>query len=1059
MDDLPTDAEVTPPPRGRGLFQAPRGRGRQLALAGAGLVALALGLGWAERLSIADAVLRRELVRLGLAARFNVAELDTRHAVLTDVVVGDSAHPDAVIPRIEVWAGMVGFTPGISRVDLTSPRLFAAIRDGRVSFGAIDRLMKGGKPSGLPAMDLRIKDGVMALATPAGGVGVVLSGRGNLAGGFGGALAVSAPHLRGGGCLGGGRFAGRAGVKAGAPMIEGTANLMPASCGAIRLGASQIGVKGRLGELLDGGQVDLALRGGVLDMPGARIGAITGPLRLALRDSAVNAIGRIAAHDLAATGLAAREVGIEGRLRAPLTMARIDGDGTISGHGVVPDKASYAALDKARRGAAGTLAEPLIARIEASLRKETPRSRLEGRFNLHAGEGRFSFVAPLLRLVGDSGMPLVDGDRLTLVKNDGAKPSFTGSLRTAAPGLPRVLAEIPKNGGPIRLSMAEYRAENGAALALPRMEIVAKGGEIRWRGEAVASGALAPGVKVAGLHLPLDGTGGAQGARLWSSCTPITFAGLEAKGLSLSAGKLAACPITGPLLTLDRGGWRAGVRLAGLDLNGRMGDSPLRLNGGAMELRAGAGRDAALNAQNVSVQLGKPGEGTALKLASVTAQMGTGAAGDFKGLEGSLAAVPMLIRNGAGQWRYADGALALADVALEVSDVETPARFAPLSAHGAGLTMKDGVIRADAVLREPKSDRQIVQVAITHDLAGAKGFADLTVDGLTFDAKLQPDGLTALALGTIANAAGRFDGTGRIDWADGKVTSHGRITTQSFDFAGLAGPVKGVAGTVEFTDLLGLVTAPHQSLRIGSINPGIEATDGKMRFTMHPGYLLEIEDARWPFLDGEMEMLPTTLQLGGAAVRRFELKLSAVNAAKLITHMEVSNLAATGLFDGRIPLIFDQNGGRVSGGELISRPGGGSVSYVGQLSYRDLSAMANFAFRTLRDVRFKEMRIGLDGDLAGEVVTRVSMKGLSQGKGASKNFLTRQVAKLPLQFNVNIRAPFYQLIGSLRSLYDSNYIGDPRDKGLTLPSMRIMPTQNPLPKTATIQPSVSEHRP
>jgi hypothetical protein len=213
------------------------------------------------------------------------------------------------------------------------------------------------------------------------------------------------------------------------------------------------------------------------------------------------------------------------------------------------------------------------------------------------------------------------------------------------------------------------------------------------------------------------------------------------------------------------------------------------------------------------------------------------------------------------------------------------------------------------------------------------------------------------------------------------------------------------------------VTAPHQSLRIGSINPGIEATDGKMRFTMHPGYLLEIEDARWPFLDGEMEMLPTKLQLGGAAVRRSELKLSGVNAAKLITHMEVSNLAATGLFDGRIRWFSTRTAARV-GWRADFAPGWRFGLYVGELSYRDLTPMANLAFRTLRDVQFKEMRIGLDGDLAGEVVTRVSMKGLSQGKGASKNFLTRQVAKLPLQFNVNIRAPFYQMIGSLRSLYD-----------------------------------------
>jgi hypothetical protein len=35
--------------------------------------------------------------------------------------------------------------------------------------------------------------------------------------------------------------------------------------------------------------------------------------------------------------------------------------------------------------------------------------------------------------------------------------------------------------------------------------------------------------------------------------------------------------------------------------------------------------------------------------------------------------------------------------------------------------MANGVICADALLREPKSDRQIVQVAITHDLASVKG--------------------------------------------------------------------------------------------------------------------------------------------------------------------------------------------------------------------------------------------------------------------------------------------------------------------------------------------------
>jgi hypothetical protein len=78
-------------------------------------------------------------------------------------------------------------------------------------------------------------------------------------------------------------------------------------------------------------------------------------------------------------------------------------------------------------------------------------------------------------------------------------------------------------------------------------------------------------------------------------------------------------------------------------------------------------------------------------------------------------------------------------------------------------------------------------------------------------------------------------------------------------------------------------------------------------------------------------MLPTKLQLGGAAVRRSELKLSGVNAAKLITHMEVSNLAATGLFDGASPGFRPERRARV-GWRADFAPGWRFGLYVGALS-------------------------------------------------------------------------------------------------------------------------------
>ena len=97
--------------------------------------------------------------------------------------------------------------------------------------------------------------------------------------------------------------------------------------------------------------------------------------------------------------------------------------------------------------------------------------------------------------------------------------------------------------------------------------------------------------------------------------------------------------------------------------------------------------------------------------------------------------------------------------------------------------------------------------------------------------------------------------------------------------------------------------------------------------------------------------------------------------------------------------------------------------------------MGNFAFSALRSVDYGSMRIDMNGSLTGEIVTRVSFDGLSQGEGTSKNFLTKQVAKLPIRFNVNIRAPFFSLFGSFKSLYDPTLVPDPAKLGLVGPKV------------------------
>jgi Dicarboxylate transport len=582
-------------------------------------------------------------------------------------------------------------------------------------------------------------------------------------------------------------------------------------------------------------------------------------------------------------------------------------------------------------------------------------------------------------------------------------------------------------------------------VALPDLRLVQlPGGQIGFSGRALVSGAL-PGGEVRGLSLPVEGNWSERGGlAVWRSCTAVKFERFKVGNLSLDQRGLTLCPGSGgAILRSDGRGTRLAAGMAGLSLAGTLGSTPIRLNSGSV----GFAWPGAIAAKAIDVSMGPLDKPSTLKVASFTGTLGKVITGHFTGAELKLFPVPLDMSEGEGDLRFVNQEVAITGASLKVADRANPAKFYPLIARDATLDLKSTTFTAKAMLREPKSDREIVQATIVHDLDTATGYADLLVPGIVFDGRLQPDTLTYAAQGVIALAKGTVTGTGRIDWDANRLTSTGRFTTDGLDFAAAFGPVKGTKGTVVFTDLLGMVTAPDQRLTIATINPGIEVYDGVLSFQLKPDRLLEVNGAEWPFIDGQMKLLPTRMVLGNAETRRFTLKVEGANAAKFVQKLELSNISASGTFDGTLPLIFDENGGRIENGILVSRPPGGNLSYVGELTYKDLSAMGNFAFQTLRSLDFQRMEVGLNGDIDGDIVTTMRIEGVQQGKEAKRNFITRQFAGLPIRFNINIRAPFYQLVTSFKSLYDPEYIRDPRSLGL------VDKDGKPLPKPGETPPA------
>jgi hypothetical protein len=1044
-DDLP--ATQSPPCRSRARGAVPR------LLAGLLIVlALAFGYLWATRKTIADHFIEGQLHDLGLPGSYDVVAIGPGEEIIRNLVIGDPARPDLTVAEVRVRTRLRFGFPGLGRITLVRPRLYGQVVRGRVSFGTIDKVLFTGSkaPFRLPDYDIAIEDGRGRIDTDYGPVGIKLEGEGALRDGFAGAIAAVAPRIEAQGCtIQGASIYGKLSVSGEKPRFTGPLRLADLRCPARGLGLAHAGLQADVTftQALDGAEGELGLATGATQASQGRVERLKGSTHFTYGRQALIARYDVAGEGIAVSHLRAGRLQVAGRLRSTQGLSHVQVEGDVTGSRIGAGATLDQALIQAQRGAEGTLAAPLLAQIRAGLAREARSSSVGGSFLARRGPEGLSLVVPRAGLRGGSGEALLAVSRVEVLAQAHGLPHITGNFATGGEGLPRLagrMERVADGALVLRVQMPAYRAGD-ASLAVPELSVVqARSGALRFAGQVVASGAL-PGGHAENLLLPLDGTWDQSALALWHGCADVRFDRLAVANLTIDRRLLTVCPARGrPLLRMAGGTVSIAGGLAALDVAGRLGATTVRIASGPV----GFAYPGIITARGVDVSLGPPATASRFRIASLSARAGREISGTFDGSDVSLFAVPLDLHAVRGNWRYVGGVLELTDGAFRLEDREQVDRFQPVIARDATLTLKNNVIDAVALMREPASGRAVVLATIRHDLSSARGHADLAMQDITFDDKLQPETLTGLALGVVANTRGTVRGNGRIDWNEAGVTSTGAFTTDKLDFAAALGPVQGVAGTIHFTDLLGLVTAPGQQFKVASINPGIEVNDGVITYALQPGFVIAVEGGTWPFVGGTLRLLPTRMAVGTDAVQNYTLEVAGADAALFVQRLELANLNATGTFDGTLPLVFDQNGGRIEGGKLQSRAPGGNVSYVGELTYKDLSAMANFAFATLRSLNYRTMTIGMNGALEGEIVTRVSFSGVQQGEGASQNFLTRRIAKLPIQFNVNLRAPFFQLVTSFKSLYDPAYVRDPRTLGL------IDAQGKPLPRPSTSAPTI-----
>ncbi len=1002
------------------------------------LLLLALAGAWVLRERLATDYVEGELARRGVDATYEVKRIGLGSQILENVVIGDPARPDATVRRLEVQVVLGVGGPEIGLVTARGVRLRGRVgADGRLSLGQIDRLLPPptGAPFELPDQRIDVADAAIALETPAGFLAVALEGGGNLAGGFAGKLALAANRLTFGGCtIDTPRADFSASVADRRPAVRGPVSAARLACGDDLVADRPVAaVRTRFGRELDLWQGGAAAHIPVLHTGAGRLTAVGA--RLTLDGNALRTQGRA---DLTAASVEA-DAGRAGRVRITgpyaLSMRRSElvMTGDLAAASVVLPERTIAGAAGTLRGLQGTPLGPIgddLAR--ALVRAGKGGAAVDADVRLAVAPDRGGLGVGRLRLDTASGVRLlVDGGRGASYTWPGGAFGIDGDFALTGGGFPdaRFTLRQARPGGPLQGTgrVAPLEAA-GARLALGEIDFAsAPGGATRFATTARLDGPFSGG-RVEGLVLPLSGRFGRGGLALGESCVAASFQALQVQNLRLDAARLPLCPTGRALVWQPPGGaLQGGAELRGPRFTGRLGTTPITLAAS----RLGVSLDG-FTAADLATRLGASSSESRLDIAALDGRFaGGGVAGGFTGLAGDLAGVPLLASDGNGRWRFAGGTLN-AEGAMAVADRQTPLRFEPLVSRDFRLAIAGNDLHLTAGLDHPGSGTRVMQATVDHDLGTGAGGAVLDVANLRFQPRgFQPEALTPLTVGVVALVNGTVTGQGRIAWDAQGTRSSGTFATRDMNLAAPFGPVEGLTTTLEFTDLLGLVTAPAQTAEVRLIQAGIDVYDGRLTYQLQPDYRVAVEGARWPFSGGTLSLEPTVLDFSRETTKYLTFRVEGLDAASFIAQMEFGNISATGTFDGVVPMQFDANGtGEIRDGRLTARPEGGTLSYVGELTDRDLGAYGILAFNALKSLRYDKFDLTLNGALDGEFITVIDLDGIARNPGATTlpgsggipqmiaGRILGQLARIPFEFNIRIQGQFRSLFATAQSFSD-----------------------------------------
>ena len=1013
-----------------------RGWRRVLAIASLGALALFVALivaVWIARRPIADQVLRQQFEQRGVRATYNLDRVGLRTQQVSNLVIGDPKNPDLVAryALIQLRWTLTG-SVRVYRVVARGVRLKGKVVQGRVVWGEVSKLLPppSDKPFALPNIVLDIADSSIGLQTPAGSLGIALEGTGNLTGGFKGLVSAVSPRLDLGRCsLDRMRAFTAVRVVARRPQIDGPFLADRFACPAsnIRMDAPRFELNSSFSESFtsfDGKARVTTQR----VMAGANgLAAMTG--NVSFKGTPEVALGQldVSAQQSRLGPIYADRTRVNGRYRIGAAAGTLTLVADYSAENADLAPSVLASVTEPLAAADKTPIGPIATSISRAISQSSRSFDASGSIRMvnFPGGGAARIETAEVRADTGARVRVSGGDGVTYYWPK-ARLRVDGLIEMAGGGLPQgqVLLRQPRSGAAMSglARFAPYQA-GASRLALDPIRFQASAdGATNFDTVALLDGPFPDG-RVQAFRLPLNGRLGPAGAfSVGRGCIVASWRFFQMREIQFGPTRLPICPIGPAIVSQPAGGdLRVAARLNNPNLAGRLGSAPLSLRADAAQIN---GKN--FSAADLALRLGK----TASPFAFDTARLqgtfsGSGISGTFGGAKSTIGNVPLQLSDANGRWRFFRNDLTV-NGSLNLDDRSETPRFYTLRSNDFQVTLSGDDIRAGGTLLHPASGTKVTDVTIRHALDSGSGQAVLDVPGITFNQGLQPEEITRLTEGVIALVQGTVRGRGEINWnGDGEVTSTGEFSTVGMDLAAPFGPVTGLSTTVRFTDLLNLETAPGQTANIGTINPGILVENGTIRYQLLPDQLVKIERGEWPFMGGRLILQETVLNFGRPTPKRLTFEVVGFDAKMFIDSFGFEGIDITGTFDGVLPMIFDENGGRIVGGRLDSRQPGGEFSYNGTKPKAGIAV--GLAFDLLSNIKYQQMTIRLDGDLAGEFATRFEINDVSLGNrgGFAAGLVRNAFRKVPLKVNLSVKGPFRALIQMAKGFKDPTSVIQP----------------------------------